>query len=81
MSHLLKNLTIHFNFNYFDMAITKVWIEDGCTACAMCEDICPNVFEMPDLAEVKEGADFAAYEDDIKEAADSCPVEVIKFEE
>ena len=40
------------------MAITKVWIEDGCTACAMCEDICPDVFEMPDLAEVKEGADF-----------------------
>jgi ferredoxin len=61
------------------MAITKVWIEEGCTACALCESICPDVFEMDDIAKVKSGANFSAAENEIKEAADSCPVEVIKF--
>jgi ferredoxin len=64
------------------MAIKKVWIEDDCTACGLCVDICPEVFDLPDdIAVVKEGADFSRHEDEIKEAADSCPVEVIKFEE
>ncbi|HBH49528.1 MAG TPA: 4Fe-4S ferredoxin [Bacteroidales bacterium] len=62
------------------MAIKKVWIEEGCTSCALCSDDCPEVFEMPDEAIVKEGADFAAHEDCIKEAAESCPAEVIKYE-
>lgn len=63
------------------MAIKKVWIEEGCTSCGMCEDICPSVFVMPDEAEVKASADFEANEECIKEAAESCPVEVIKFKE
>jgi len=63
------------------MAIKKVWIEEGCTSCGLCEGIAPDVFEMPDEAEVIEGADFAAHEDEIIEAAESCPVEVIKYEE
>jgi ferredoxin len=63
------------------MAIKKVWIEDGCTACGLCSDICPEVFEMQDLAVVKNGADFSANETGIKEAAESCPVEIIKYEE
>ncbi|MFW5656493.1 MAG: ferredoxin [Bacteroidota bacterium] len=62
------------------MAITKVWIEDGCTACGLCEDICPEVFELDDVAVVKAGADFSANEDDIIDAAEQCPVEVIKYE-
>lgn len=62
------------------MAITKVWIEEGCTACNLCEDICPEVFKVEDEATVIPGADFGAHESDIKEAADSCPVEVIKYE-
>lgn len=62
------------------MAITKVWIEEGCTACNLCEDICPEVFKVEDEATVIPGADFSAHESDIKEAADSCPVEVIKYE-
>ena len=60
------------------MAISKVTIEEGCTACALCEQICPEVFEMNDVAKVKSGADFNATEDKIREAADSCPVTVIK---
>jgi len=63
------------------MAIKKVWIEEGCTSCGLCESICPDVFEIPDEAIVKEGADFAANEAEIKDAAESCPVEVIKYEE
>lgn len=63
------------------MTIKKVWIEEGCTSCGMCESLCPDVFEMPDEAQVIEGADFEANEDCIKESAESCPVEVIKFEE
>jgi ferredoxin len=62
------------------MAISKVWIEEGCTACGLCEDICPEVFVLNDEAEVKEGVDFNAYEDKIIESAEECPVEVIKYE-
>jgi len=62
------------------MAITKVWIEEGCTACGICEDECPEVFELQDEAIVKEGADFNANEDCIKESADACPVAVINYE-
>ncbi len=62
------------------MAITKVWIEEGCTACGLCEEICPEVFELDDEAFVKSGVDFSQYEDGIIESAESCPVEVIKYE-
>jgi len=63
------------------MAITKVWIEEGCTLCGVCADTCPDVFELgDDTATVKDGADFGEFEDEIKEAAESCPVEVIKYE-
>jgi len=63
------------------MTVKKVWIEEGCTSCGMCESICPAVFEMPDEARVIEGADLEANTADIKDAAESCPVEIIKYEE
>jgi ferredoxin len=63
------------------MAIKKVWVEADCTACGLCEDICPEVFKLEDIATVIEGADYSAHEDKIKEAAESCPVEVIKYSE
>lgn len=66
------------------MAIKRVWLdesEDECTSCGLCEDIAPDVFEIPDKMVVKEGVDFSEYEDEIRDAADSCPTEVIKFEE
>ena len=63
------------------MAKKKVWIEEGCTACGLCEDICPEVFKVEDVATVIEGVNYADYEDQIKEAAESCPVEVIKYSE
>lgn len=63
------------------MAISKVWIEEGCTACGLCEEICPGVFKVEDVSTVIEGVNYNDFEDAIKEAADSCPVEVIKFSE
>lgn len=62
------------------MAIKKVWIEDGCTACGLCEDICPDVFKLDDAATVIVGANFNDNEAQIIEAAESCPAEVIKYE-
>ena len=63
------------------MAIKKVWIEEGCSSCGLCEEICPEVFKLEDVATVIGGVNFADYEDKIKEAAESCPVEVIKYSE
>lgn len=63
------------------MAIIKVWIEDGCTSCGLCEDICPEVFRVEDVATVIEGVNYSDYAEQIAEAAESCPVEVIKYEE
>ena len=63
------------------MAIKKVWVEEDCTACGLCEEICPEVFLLKDIATVIEGVNYADYEDKIKEAAESCPVEVIKYSE
>jgi ferredoxin len=63
------------------MAIKKVWIEEGCIACGVCEATAPDVFEMgEDTVIVKKGVNFDEYEDEIKEAAENCPVEVIIYE-
>lgn len=61
------------------MAIEKVWIEEGCTACGLCEEICPEVFKLEDIAIVLNGVNYADYDAKIREAAESCPVEVIRF--
>ncbi len=63
------------------MAIKKVWVEDGCILCGLCETNCPGVFTMgQEKAEIKNGADLNKNEDCIKKAAEECPVTVIKFE-
>jgi len=63
------------------MAIKKVWIEEGCSACGLCVDICPEVFKLEDVATIIEGVNYSDYDEKIKEAAESCPVEVIKYTE
>jgi ferredoxin len=66
----------------YRMAITEVWIdEDACTGCGLCEDTCPEVFEVDDVAIVKEDTDFNEFEEEIKEAAEECPTEAIQYEE
>lgn len=62
------------------MAISKVWIEDDCISCGSCEGICPEVFYVTDHSNVREGIVLSDFEVGIKEAAENCPVEVIKFE-
>ncbi len=61
------------------MSITKVWVEDGCTSCGLCEATAPEVFEIDDVSTVLEGVNYSDYESAIKEAAEECPVEVIKY--
>jgi len=64
------------------MAITEVQVDENtCTACGLCEDTCPEVFEVNDMAKVKEDADFNTFEDEIKEAAEDCPSEAIGYQE
>ena len=61
-------------------AIKRIWIEEGCISCGMAEDICPEVFKVVDTNTVIEGADLSRFEDKIKEAAESCPVDIIKYD-
>jgi ferredoxin len=59
----------------------KVKIEDTCTACGLCVDTCPEVFEMgDDLAQVIVDDVPAEHEDAVHEAAEECPVEAIIVE-
>ena len=62
------------------MAISRVWIEDGCISCGQAEGVCPEVFKVVDTNTVIEGADLSRFEAKIKEAAEGCPVDVIKYE-
>lgn len=59
--------------------VSKVWIEPGCIVCNACEDIYPEVFEVKaDTCYIRPNAPL----DNgirIQEAAEACPVEVIKF--
>lgn len=83
------------------MAITAVWIEEGCIVCNACETACPEVFRVTEdscviLAESRADGNedenrsghspLAAglaedLTDAIEEAAEGCPVEVIKYDE
>ena len=59
----------------------KVTIEDTCTACGLCVDTCPEVFEMGDeLAQVITEEVPAEHEETVQQAADECPVEAIIVE-
>ena len=59
----------------------RVRIEDTCTACGLCVDTCPDVFEMGlDIAEVIAEDVPAEFEDAVQQAAEECPVEAIVVE-
>lgn len=63
------------------MAIKKVWIDEGCTGCGLCETICPEVFKIDAIAFVIEGINYAEHTTKIKEASECCPRVVIKYSE
>jgi len=59
----------------------KVRIEDSCTACGLCVDTCPDVFEMGDeIAEVIVDNVPPELEETAQQAVDECPVEAIVIE-
>jgi len=58
----------------------KVWIDEGCTGCRGCEEICSDVFLVDEVCSVIE-ENIAGNEDAIYEAAEECPVEVIIIED
>ena len=59
----------------------KVRIEDTCTACGLCVDTCPEVFDLGDeLAIVIADPVPPECEDTAQEAADDCPVDAIIVE-
>ena len=60
----------------------KVKIDpDLCTACGLCSDECPDVFELGDeIAEVLVDPVPEDQEDCVIEAEESCPVEAITHE-
>ena len=67
--------------------VTKVWIDPGCIVCDACETTCPDVFEVlhdDDTCVIRPEALEAEFNkprtDTIVEAAEECPVDVIKFE-
>ncbi|MEC8253108.1 MAG: ferredoxin [Planctomycetota bacterium] len=64
--------------------IKKVWIEEGCISCQRCQDIAPEVFFVADDADcvVRPEAPqrFDDQSDEIEQAAEDCPVEVIQVE-
>ena len=46
------------------MAITSVWIEEGCISCGMSEDSCPEIFKVKEVATVIEieGVCYSGFE-------------------
>ncbi len=58
----------------------EINVNDDCSACGICEDICPDVFELGDeKAEVKVNPVPAEFEDSVREAAEECPTESIEI--
>jgi ferredoxin len=60
----------------------KVRITEDCTACGLCVDICPDVFEMgEEFAQVKKDCDLDKHKNLVNQAAEECPVSAIIVED
>jgi ferredoxin len=56
--------------------------EKKCIGCGLCAELCPGVFSMGDfVARVSAAAITADMEEDLRAAAEDCPVTAISFEE
>ena len=59
----------------------RVTIEDTCTACGLCVDTCPEIFQMgSDIAMVISDPVPEELEAETQQAVDECPVEAIIIE-
>ena len=57
------------------MAITRVWIEEGCISCGMSEGNCPEVFKVKDVgATVIEGANYLELEEKLRKPLKGVPL-------
>ena len=62
--------------------IARVWIADGCIVCNLCEDTCPEVFDVQaDTCTVRPAAEryYGQRQAQLVQAAEECPVEVIRI--
>jgi len=62
----------------------KASVNESCTACGLCVETCPEVFEMPDDADIARVIVDTVppdAEDACRQAADDCPVEAIEIME
>ena len=56
----------------------RVRVEDNCTLCGMCVDICPEVFSLGDMVAEVIGSDISPESEElVQDAAEECPVEAI----
>jgi ferredoxin len=63
------------------VSIARVWIAPGCIVCNLCEDTCPEVFDVQaDTCTIRPAADrhYVDRHDAIAQAAAECPVDVIR---
>ena len=70
------------------MAIRKIWIEEGCISCNLCEDIASEIFVVAagETCHTRKGhqkllTGDPELDERIIEAVDSCPVEVIQIDQ
>lgn len=60
--------------------IKTVKVLPGCISCGTCVAVCPKVFAIESISQVREGVNLEENKDCIEEAADMCPVSVIEIE-
>jgi ferredoxin len=61
--------------------VVRVWIAPGCIVCNLCEDTCPDVFDVrEDTCVIRPAAErhFEAQREWVIQAAEECPVDVIR---
>ncbi len=61
--------------------IRRIWIAEGCIVCNLCEDTCPEVFDVQaDTCTIRltAGRYYLERQEAIRQAAEECPVEVIR---
>lgn len=64
-----------------DMKMKAVWFEGDCVKCAMCVEEASAAFDFEEDTGpvVKNGVDFTSCSDGIKQAANVCPTQRIKY--